>query len=128
MTLQSLIGAGMCAAALGVLLKQYRPEFAMILSVICSIGVLVWLLEQINPVLEKIQEMGIMTLPEDIAGKVLLKSLGICLITQIACDTCRDVGENAIASRLETAGKVTILLMSLPMFSQLLEQALHLIG
>ena len=65
-------------------------------------------------------------LPE--AGSILLKSLGICLITQIACDTCRDIGETAIASRLETAGKAAMLLLILPMFLGLLEQAVFLIG
>lgn len=128
MTLQSVIGISLCAAVLGILLKQYRPEFSMVLSVLCGIGVLLWLIQELTPLIEKIKSFGELSIPQEIGGQILIKSLGICLVTQIACDTCRDAGENAIASRLETAGKAAMLLLALPMFSKLLEQALELIG
>jgi stage III sporulation protein AD len=47
---------------------------------------------------------------------IVFKSVGICYITQIACDCCRDSGENALASQLELAGKAALLLTALPMF------------
>ena len=58
----------------------------------------------------------------------MIQILWICLITQVACDTCRDIGETAIAARLETAGKAAMLLLAMPVFSELLQQALRLIG
>ena len=112
MSLGAVIGFSLCAAALCVLLRQYRPEIALVISILCGVGVLLWLLEQLAPVL----------------AQVLLKALGICLITQVACDTCRDIGETAIAARLETAGKAAMLLLAMPVFSELLQQALRLIG
>ncbi len=127
MQLESLIAFSLCAAVLSLTLRQHRPEFSVLLSIICGVGILFWLIERASPVLEQIQRLSSMAkLPE--AGGILLKSLGICLITQIACDTCRDIGETAIASRLETAGKVAMLLLILPMFLGLLEQAVFLIG
>ena len=32
-------------------------------------------------------------------GLILFKALGICLITQLASDACRDAGEAALASK-----------------------------
>ncbi len=49
--------------------------------------------------------------------KIIFKSLGICYVTQIGCDVCRDCGENALASQLELAGKAALLIVSLPLFS-----------
>ncbi len=127
MKLEAVIGFSLCAAALSLTLRQYRPEFSMILSVVCGIGVLLWLAAQISPVLGQIKKLSSMAvLPQE--GGILLKSLGICLVTQIACDTCRDIGETAIASRLETAGRAAMLLLAMPMFVKLLEQAATLIG
>ena len=48
---------------------------------------------------------------------IVFKSLGICYITQTACDICRDSGENALASQLELAGKAALLMTALPMLS-----------
>lgn len=49
--------------------------------------------------------------------KIILKSLGICYVTQLGCDCCKDCGENAVASQLELAGKAAMLGVSLPLFS-----------
>ena len=129
MSLGAVIGFSLCAAALCVLLRQYRPEIALVISILCGMGVLLWLLEQLAPVLEQLQQLSNLALGSaGEAAQVLLKALGICLITQVACDTCRDIGETAIAARLETAGKAAMLLLSMPVFSELLQQALRLIG
>ena len=60
--------------------------------------------------------------------QILFKALGICLITQIACDACRDLGETAVASKVEAAGKISVLLISLPLFEQILAVVGSLIG
>lgn len=47
---------------------------------------------------------------------IIFKGLGICYLTQLACDCCRDCKENCLASQLELAGKVSMLVISLPLF------------
>ncbi len=129
MSLQAVIGLCLCAAALCVLLRQYRPEIALALSMLCGIGVLLWLIGELAPVLDQLKNFARLAMQMDgQAGEVLLKSLGICLVTQAACDTCRDVGESAIAARLETAGKVAMLLLAMPLFAKLLDTALSFVG
>ena len=49
-------------------------------------------------------------------------------MTQIACDACRDLGERGVAARVETAGKLAVLLTSLPLFEEILQIAGELIG
>lgn len=49
--------------------------------------------------------------------KIIFKSLGICYVTQLGCDCCKDSGENAVASQLELAGKAAMLIVSLPLFT-----------
>ncbi|MDO4944112.1 MAG: SpoIIIAC/SpoIIIAD family protein [Ruminococcus sp.] len=53
--------------------------------------------------------------------KILFKGLGICYITKLTCDFCRDCGENALAGQAELAGKIALLVISLPLFSALIE-------
>ena len=61
-------------------------------------------------------------------GIILFKSLGVCFLAQFAADSCRDAGENALASKVELAGKISILVLSLPLFEEIAQTALGLIG
>ena len=128
--MQAVIGICLCAAALSLLLKQYRPEYSLFLSIACGIGILLWLLDSMMPILEQVKQFSSLASfgMQQRAGSILIKSLGICLVTQAACDICRDIGENAFAARLETAGKAAMILLAGPMLTELLQQAIHLIG
>ena len=46
----------------------------------------------------------------------LVKTVGIALLCRTGSDLCRDAGESAIGSVLETAGAVAAIEVSLPLF------------
>ena len=53
--------------------------------------------------------------------EVILKSLGVAVLTHVASAICRDCGEAGLAGAVEFAGKAEILLLSLPMIERLLK-------
>ena len=124
----SMIGIGLIGTVMTVLLRQYRPEFAVVVTVITSIMILFMMFQWIQPILEEVRELlgQLPALSEH--TQILLKAVGICFLTQLACGLCRDAGEGAIAAHIETAGKVAILVISLPMFGQILELVVVLLG
>lgn len=124
----SVIGFALCAAAVSVLLRQFRPELSMVLSAVCAVGLLGWLLTECEPVLETVRQFLSACTENSLKTGPLLRALGLCLTTQFACDVCKDAGETAIAARLETAGRAALLLLAMPLFSSLLEQSLSLLG
>ena len=46
--------------------------------------------------------------------KTAVKIMGLSFITQFASEMCRDAGESALASSVETCGKIIMLALSLP--------------
>lgn len=121
------IGIGLIGMILAVLFRQHKPEYAPLISLAVGLAVVFLLLGQLEPIFfqmeEILQQAGIGT--EYIV--VLLKSLGICYITQLAADTCRDAGESAIASKMELAGKITVLTLAVPYFTGMLQTVGELI-
>ncbi len=121
------IGIGLIGMILAVLFRQHKPEYAPLISLAAGLAVVFLLLGQLEPIFSQMEEIlqqaGIGT--EYIA--VLLKSLGICYITQLAADTCRDAGESAIASKMELAGKITVLTLAVPYFTGMLQTVGELI-
>ncbi|MGI5895724.1 MAG: SpoIIIAC/SpoIIIAD family protein [Oscillospiraceae bacterium] len=124
----SIIGLAIISAMLCLLLKQYRPEFALSATLICGIVIFLTVIAEMTPLFDMIRT----TLDKIQGGNeytmVIIKALGICYITQLASDTCQDAGERAMAGKIELAGRVAVLLLSLPMFSSILQIALELIG
>lgn len=114
-------------ALVSLVLKQYRPEYTLLLQVGACAGILVLVLSNYSEVTQKIQELGVISKVGGSSVKALLKVLGIALITQFASDLCRDSGETALAGSVETAGKWIILLYSLPFLEAISRFAVNLL-
>lgn len=124
----TIAGAGLVAAAAAVLLKQYKPEYAMLVSLAAVAFLFFWILGEILPALNTLRGMMERTAFSSDALKILMKCLGVCYLCEIAGQVCREAGQTAIASKVELAGKVAVLLLCLPMFEELLQIALTLIN
>ena len=59
---------------------------------------------------------------------LLLKGLGIAVLTQLCADLCRQTGEGTVASAVEMAGRAELLLLCLPLLRELVEMAATLLG
>ncbi|MBR6045809.1 MAG: stage III sporulation protein AD [Ruminococcus sp.] len=53
--------------------------------------------------------------------RIIFKGLGICCIVQISSDCCRDSGHSALASQIELAGKLSLIVTALPLFRAVIE-------
>jgi len=117
----SLVGLGIVAAVVAVVMRQHRPEFALIVSIAAGALILGGVLVAMLPVLSQIQAIfGSATVPQQYV-QILFRALGLCFITQIACDACKDAGEGAIGAKVELAGKISVLVLSLPLFVHVLD-------
>lgn len=127
MNIITIVGLGLISTAICVLFSQYKPEYTMLISLIAGVIifglVLVNLTEAfdlIKNLLNKIQVSNEYTI-------IIVKTLGICYITQLASDSCSEAGQTSIANKIELAGKAAIILISIPLFNDLVEIATKLI-
>lgn len=102
------------------LVKTYKPEFTVAVSLCAGIILLYFLLDSIKYGMEFIS--GIYS--ELSYGKeylpVIIKVLAIAYITEFGVALCQDAGEKAIASKVELAGKIAIFFAAIPVFTSLL--------
>ena len=127
MTAEKIIFLAVLCTVLIVLLKNSRPEQAIILSMMSAILLFFWVIETIQPILTELKSLIQRFSFVEQQSEILLKSLGLCCLTQISADLCRDAGETALAVNVELAGKTAILVLSLPLFRQLFDFAVVLL-
>ena len=58
---------------------------------------------------------------------ILLKVIGICLITEFAVNTCKDAGSQSLANNVSLAGKIMVTVTSLPLYADILNTVLSLV-
>ncbi len=128
MKLIPLIAVIVVTALLAVLLRQQRPEQAMLLSLLAGTVILIALLSEAGHVIASVNDLlNKSGLPSEYT-QVLLKGLGVCLLTQLASDTCKDAGEVAMAAKAELVGQISLAVVGLPLFEKIATAAVSLIG
>lgn len=109
-----IVGVVLCEMLVYALLKQHKPEFA-VFSQLAASAVMIFIIgDEIREALGVFDSLfNISGMSSEFIG-VLIKVLGISLVTQLLSDMCRDNGDTAAATKLEFAGKVIITAVSLP--------------
>lgn len=125
--LVAVVGVLLCAALLAAVLRTQRPELAMGLTLTAGAVVVVFLLRQLLPLAGIVRRLSTMGGVADGAFTAVLRTAGVCLLTQIVADTCRDAGESALAGKAELAGRVLLLLMMVPLFERILSLILKVV-
>jgi len=127
MNLLALCAAAVVICSFALFLRQTRPDFALLLQVCAGCVLLLFLFGRLYPILTELSELS--STLDNTGGyvKILLKALGICIVTQIVCDICRDGGASAMASKVELGGRVSLLLTIMPLIRQLFSLAGKLI-
>ena len=127
MEIIKIIGIALIALIIIIMLKQYRPEYAIFISILTGILILFLVMDRLT---------GIINLIESIQDKffintqfiaLLIKITGIAFLSEFAISVCKDSGEAAIASKIEIGSKIIIISMSVPIISSLLEIILKIL-
>ena len=122
-----IIGIGLLALIIIVILKQYKPEFAIYVSMIAGVLILVLSIQKLTGIINLLQSLANKTYINKRFLSILLKITGIAFITEFAVSICSDAGEKAIASKIEIGSKVIIIAMSIPIITSLLELVIEIL-
>ena len=114
-----------CAIA-SLMLKKYNPEISMLISVGAGVLVAGVIIAQAVPAIDTISTLIKTAELNTEYTSALFRALGICFICQFASDSCSDAGEKALATKIELAGKIAVVLISLPLLEKITETALSL--
>ncbi len=113
-------GLAITAVLIAKLIRRYTEEQALLLTLLAGIGITAAGVLAMSPILNEIDSLlaqGGLT-PEQTA--CIAKAAGICCVTQLAADICKDAGETAVASAVMFSGKIALTLLILPLFQPLL--------
>lgn len=121
MEIFKVVGLGLAATFFAVLLKGWRPEIAIQISLAASAVIFFVLAPYLRTVVEMFRDISNQIGMDTKYIGIVLKVIGIAYAAQFGAELCRDAGEGAVASKIEVAGKIIIMTLSMPVMYKLLE-------
>jgi len=115
-----IVGIGFVAAVLALLVKQHRPELAIHISIAAAVIIFLQIAPYFLGIVQMFRDLTDQLAVDVRFFEIVLKIIGIAYITSLGAELCRDAGENAIAAKIELAGKVILLVMSMPIVYSLI--------
>jgi stage III sporulation protein AD len=127
MEIIQVVGIGLLATILILVLKEQKSIFAFLLSIATGILIFLFLIGKIGTVLSTLERVAESSGMEMIYLKTVFKIIGISYIAEFGAQVVRDAGQDSIASKIELAGKVLIMVLAVPIISIIIETVMKLL-
>lgn len=127
MNILGICGLAMLGLAVTVVLKGLRPDFATFTGIVTALILLALSIGSIASVIRSLMSLADET-GFSVYTTMILKTLGIGLLSQVTADVCRDNGAASIASKVEFAAKILILSLCIPILKLLLSYIAGFLG
>ena len=122
-----IIGIALVALIIIILLRQYKPEYTIYISLLAGALILLLVMDKLTGIINLLQSLANKTSINSTFLSLLIKITGIAFLSEFAVSICKDSGEAAIANKIEIGTKIIIISMSIPIITSLLEIILKIL-
>jgi len=127
MEIFQVVGLAIVAAVMGIMLRQSKPEMAVLLSIVVGAVIFLAVLGKIGSVIDILKQLAGRAEISNIYLGTILKIVAIAYIADFGAQICRDAGEGAVASKIEFAAKIMVLVLAVPIVVAVLQALLKLV-
>jgi len=121
MEIFQIIGIGIIATILIVILKSVRSDFAIYVSIVTGIIIFSMVIHHLSYVIDTIRDLSRRANLEITYFSTILKIIGTAYIVEFGSQISRDAGQNSIAMKIELAGKIIIMTLAIPILMSLMD-------
>ncbi|MCI8496060.1 MAG: stage III sporulation protein AD [Lachnospiraceae bacterium] len=112
---------GIVGALLGIMLKGQKKEYELYVTLGVSLCIFYFIMSKLQLVISVVNRMqDYVNLDTSYIG-ILIKMIGITYVSEFSASLCKDAGYQAVAGQIEMFGKLSILVISMPVIMVLLE-------
>lgn len=120
MEVLKIVGFAIVATVLIIIIKEQKPEIAILLTSVSAILIMMYAISKMSGVIDMLNKLVETSSINKEFLTIILKVTGIAYIVEFGKNVCIDAGQSAIATKLEMAGKVIIVVLSFPLINALL--------
>lgn len=112
---------GIVTVIIAILCRGIKNEYGIYAGIAGSIIIAYLGVSRLSEIVALLNKFGSYISAYSAYVTILLKMLGIAYIGELASNISKDAGYNTVASQIEIAGKLSILIISIPILEALLD-------
>ncbi|MFY9214694.1 MAG: stage III sporulation protein AD [Tissierellaceae bacterium] len=116
-----IVGFGLIATILVVILRSVRSDFAIYISILAGVIIFSMIIQHLSYIIDTIRDLSRRANLEITYFSTILKIIGTAYIVEFGAQLSRDAGENSIAMKIELAGKIIIMTLAIPILLSLMD-------
>ncbi|HHY70160.1 MAG TPA: stage III sporulation protein AD [Thermoanaerobacterales bacterium] len=114
MEIIQIVGLCLVTTILVVLIREDRPEIALQMSIVVGVIIFLRMIDQILIVVELLRDLSQKANINYSYISTVFKIIGIAYIAEFGSQICKDAGSSSIATKIEFAAKIFIIVLSIP--------------
>ena len=127
MEIVKIVGIGIVATVLSVILKRTRSEFALFISIITGVIIFTMILGELSYVIQTLNNLSRRINIEFAYFSTIIKIIGMAYLIEFGSQISRDAGEDGIAMKIELGGKILIMVLAIPILLALMDLILKIL-
>lgn len=127
MEIWQIVGLALIVTILSVVLKQIRPEIALQLTILASVSIFILIITKIKIIADLLQNLADQANISSYYLVIVLKIVGVAYLAEFGAQICRDAGEGALATKIEVAAKVGVIILAIPIIVAITESLVRLV-
>ena len=127
MEIWQIVGLALIVTVISVVLKQIRPEIALQLTILAGASIFILVMSKIKVIVDLLQNLADQANISSYYLLIVLKIVGVAYLAEFGAQICRDAGEGALASKIELAAKVTVIVIAIPIIVAITESLVRLV-
>ena len=100
-------------------IPTFSKEISLLITISCCIVVLLYIVNTAFPAVEYIKDIAKRLSFYGI--EVVIKSIGVGFITQFVADIAVDSGNKSLSNQIIFAGRICVIILTMPIFYQIFE-------
>ena len=121
MSLISVVFAAVIVVLIALKLREMGSGYGILMSIGACVMVMYFVIGRFRQIAGYIDRLVSYVSVDITYIDIILKMIGIAYICQFATDICKDAGYQAIASQVEMAGKISLILLSMPVLMSVID-------
>lgn len=127
MEIIKIVGFAFCALFIVLVVKEAKKEdWAVQISMCVGILIFLYMVGKITSVMNLLQTLALKANIDFIYLRTVFKILAIAYLASFCSEICKDAGQSSIASKVEFAGKILILVLAIPILMAVLQSILKI--
>lgn len=128
MNILTITSAGIVFGVIALVLKSIKSEIGQIVSVMGVVLIATAIIPYAITIVKTMNDFARMSPLGEGFLEPILKITGIAYISQIGSELCEQSGEKALCLQIQTAGKIAITVITIPIAKEALEKIIGILS